>query len=197
MKHCAASPGRLRGGALRYRDFRVPRTLALRVCCRAGRAMRRPWRVHVDQIGHGRISHASSSRLRRPACAVCLRMSGFSRARYAPMACCDSIWRHASRASLSSSGAHPPHVRPGCCLSWVVRTHPVRRPGRVAQRLAARMGSVKRFTEHPQAPSSSPVRALPRHQPTRPPQSRPPGHRAPRAASEPPRATQRPSLCTR
>ncbi len=72
----AASPGRLPGRALRWRYLSAARPPALRVHCRAVRATRQPWRVHVNRDGHGRIPHASSPRLRQPAARSASACSG-------------------------------------------------------------------------------------------------------------------------
>ena len=131
----------------------------------------------------GRSHHASAmaraSRLGRPwahtarvftaapaaRCAVCLRMFGFSHARYAPKALCKDIWRHVSRVSRPSSGAHPAHGRPVCCRMRVVRTQPVSRPGRAAYLLARPPDRTRNGSEsltharHPRKRGSAPPTA--------------------------------------
>lgn len=74
--HCricfAANPGRLPSRALRRRGLSAARPSALRVRCRAVRATRQPWRVHVDQDGHGSCASLPASGARpahgRPSC---------------------------------------------------------------------------------------------------------------------------------
>ena len=132
----AASPGRLPGRVLRWRYLSAARPPALRVHCRAVRATRQPWRVHVNRDGHGRIPHASSPRLRQPAARSASACSGSATHGMRPRPNAGGYWRHVSRASRPSSGAHPAHGRPVCCRVRAVRTQPVSRPVRAAYTLA-------------------------------------------------------------